>query len=185
MKKLIIFTLILINFSLVAQVRMGSCRSANEFDRFYLTPYVGMGTAKFIEPALVYRTNTLMAGLDFHYMFNAIRLGAGIRYQTYTKPGHNFIKPYITAEYPIFFSEFEDFGAYLHFGVDVDMGNTPEMQGPFGETGLFFNYVVNSFSGLYIRAGYAYSSLDYDLFLVKQNLKISEWNIMLGYRIWF
>ena len=108
-----------------------------------------------------------------------------MRYQGYAKPEYALFKPYITAEIPFNFGEFLDYGLYLDAGPAIDVGSDSELSGFFGEGGLYFNIVLNSFSGLYLNAGYAYNSLEYKWFLSNKPMSISEIKMHLGYRMWF
>jgi hypothetical protein len=184
-KLLIVLVFTILTISGHSQMRYGNCRSANSQDRFYITPYVGIGRSTITTSFLKDKSTTWVAGITAHYMFNSFRLGLGARYQEYTKFDYTFLKPYISFEYPIYFDEFQDFGFYAQIGPALGQDEIPDLSGVFGDLGIFYNYVITPSSGIWAAIDFSYNDLSYPLGVSTQEMKITEFKLLVGYRFWF
>lgn len=172
-------------FNGFSQLRVGSCKTASAGDRFYLTPYVGIGTAKLSSDTITTRSFTWLAGITAHYRFDNFKLGLGARYQEYTKPDLSFIKPYISLEIPLYYGDFEDFGFFVQGGYAIGQQDLPKLDGVFADFGIYYNLILTPSSGLYLASEYSINSLKYKIGLAKESMKINEFKLIVGYRFWF
>lgn len=184
-------TLILIIFSLIVsrsgftQMRYGNCKTASSRDKFYITPYLGIGSAKIKNDSVKEKSFTWLAGVTFQYSFERFKIGLGARYQDYTKINRTYIKPYINFEFPIYFDEFEDYGFYFQVGPAIGMEGTPKTNGIFSDLGLFYHHILTPSSGIYGAIDYSYNQLNYKLGLATKSMNINEFKLIIGYRFWF
>ncbi len=188
MKRFYTTLIFLITFFVVensqAQMRYGNCGSAST-DRFYITPYIGAGFATYKTPNLKDNTFTWLGGITFQYrFFDKVKLGLGARYQEYTKPKYQHIKPYLNAEFSLYFTEFEDFGLFINAGPAFDI-NIIDVSGVFIDGGIYFNYLVTPNTGLVFMLDYSHNKLNFPSGLSISEFKINELKLSIGYRFWF
>ncbi|MBN2746767.1 MAG: hypothetical protein JXR34_08565 [Bacteroidales bacterium] len=180
-----IFLMILfISENTQAQMRYGNCGSAPS-DRFYITPYLGAGFATYKGLNFKDNTFTWLGGITFNYrLFDKVKLGLGTRYQEYTKPNYHHLKPYLNAEFSLYFTEFEDFGLYINAGPAFDI-DIIDVSGIFVDGGIYYNYIVSPNSGLVFMLDYSHNKLNFPSGLSVSDFKINEFKLLIGYRFWF
>jgi hypothetical protein len=175
--------------NLQAQVRYGNCKSSTTYDRFYITPYGGIGFAKFSADSLADKESrfTYFGGLTAVYGFDKFRIGIGARFQPYTKNDDYgaYIKPYVAMEIPLYFDEFADFGITANAGALFPTGSSIPQSGYFFDIGLYYNLVITSTSGLFFGTNYSYNSININPNSNSIKLNVSEFDLIIGYRMWF
>lgn len=186
MKKFIVFGIFILLVQIVSaqSMRYGSCKNVGMEDRFYVSPYVGLGSASITTLGVKTKQFTYMGGIDLLYNFQMMRIGVGARFQAYDKfQPHNYFKPYLAFEVPIYFDEFSDFGVFADFGMNMNFKEN--ISGPFTELGIFYNFVLNSYSGLYLGLDYGIGKINSSLNSATIENKITEFKLRIAYRMWF
>ena len=179
-----------------AQVRIGSCSSVNNYDKFYITPYVGAGYAKINREDIGKgKMFSYYGGISGLYNAGGFRIGLGFRYQQYNEKydfqnvagtnKYSYLKPYFAFELPLVFDDFYDFGLYLNAGADLPLKRTMTNGGFMADAGLYYNWVLTSSSGLYFALDYGFNSLSMNYNSASKSVMINEIKFSIGYRFWF
>ncbi len=189
-KYLITILLVIIAMSLKAQTRVGSCKGATSSDRIYITPFIGGGFANGNFNGTKTRFFNYQGGLTVLYGFEKFRLGLGGKYQVYSKEGRyptKVVKPFLVAEVPIYFGDFEDFGFYTHIGpwIPQKSSPTPLKESAFYiDLGIYYNLVITPSSSLFFGLDYGYNYISFQN-NTASGYSINEFKLNIGYRFWF
>jgi hypothetical protein len=213
MKK-ILFLLAVITASysnLIAQsYRQGSCGNKSN-SRLYITPYIAIGGGSYnynlnntvmdIDSNYYNTENgsifTPVIGINILYKISKANLGGGAEVQglygttenglTKTKQSAYLFKFYGRYEYDLYSDSFNDFGFALEGGLlfpNKVAGDYPSM-GAYGKIGLYYNYIFNSTSALFIGLDYSYSAFNTEIGKAVSKHTVGDTKLTIGYRFWF
>ena len=210
--KLLLFSLFVIaSNNLFAQnYRQGSC-GTNSYSRLYITPYISLGGGSYsyllnntvMGTDSVFYNNekggvfTPSLGVNILYNIGKANLGGGAEFQGIygttnnglydTKQSAYLLKFYGRLEYRIYHDAFNDFGLGFEGGLLFPknvVGSYPSM-GAYGKVGIFYNYIINSTSSLYLGLDYSYSSFTTEIGSGISNHTLGDIKLTIGYRFWF
>jgi len=190
--------------------RQGSCGS-NSYSRLYITPYIGIGGGSYSydlnktvmdtdsnyfdqEKGNVF---TPAFGINFLYKIGKSNLGGGAEIQGIngttqnelfdTKQSAYLFKFYGRYEHDLYSDSFNDFGFAIEGGLlfpNKVAGDYPKMGG-YGKVGLYYNYIINSTSAIFVGLDYSYSVFNTEIGKSISNHSLGDVKLTIGYRFWF
>jgi len=211
-KLLIILLTTFFALQLNAQLRHGSCSSKSQ-SKFYITPYIGIGGGSYsydlnntvIGPgpdSTVYNTSkggvtTPVVGFNLMYSIGKANIGGGFEWQgvngststeiNAVKHSAYLYKFYGRLEFALYSDPFNDVGVFFQGGLSFPkkfVGESNDL-GMFVAGGIFYNYIINSTSSIFITVDYEYSAFTSNIAKAVSNHRLLPIKLTVGYRFWF